>query len=153
MAKSPFNEIDLIVVDYNLGGDEEHGEAFVEKIRQHDCWTEVVFYSAAQSSELWDAVRSRELEGVFITNHHGVSAKVEKVAYQAVRKVLDLNMMRGMVMAEVGDLDLLLGAIVEKAFDSSDQGEGHVRPFGGHLDLGYRIPSLHSSTSAETGTA
>ena len=35
MAKSPFNEIDLIVVDYNLGGDEEHGEAFVEKIRQH----------------------------------------------------------------------------------------------------------------------
>ncbi len=112
MAKQPFDDIDLIVVDYNLGGSQEHGEAFIRQIRDHDILTEVIFYSAAGATDLWDAVRVRELEGVYVTNRQGVSSKVEKVGYQSLRKVLDLNMMRGIVMAEVGDLDLVLDEIV-----------------------------------------
>jgi hypothetical protein len=115
MAKEPFSEVDLIVVDYNLGGNQERGEAFIRKIREHDILTEVIFYSAAGATDLWDAVRVRQLEGVYVTNRQGVTAKVEKVGYQSLRKVLDLNMMRGIVMAEVGDLDLLIDAIVVAA--------------------------------------
>jgi hypothetical protein len=115
MAKAPFSEIDLIVVDYNLGGDQEHGEAFIKKIRDHDILTEVVFYSAAGAPELWEAVRTWQLEGVYVTNRQGVSDKVQKVGHQSVRKVLDVNMMRGIVMAEVGDLDLVIDEIVAAA--------------------------------------
>ncbi|MBV5634657.1 hypothetical protein KUT41_06545 [Pseudomonas aeruginosa] len=43
MAHEPFNEFDLIVVDYNLEAHELHGSTFIKKIRDHQVFTEVVF--------------------------------------------------------------------------------------------------------------
>ncbi len=117
MSHEPFREFDLIVVDYNL---EEygHGEEFIKKIRDHDIYTEVVFYSSFKASELWNAVREKELEGVFIANKTGVLTKIEKVAKQSIRKVLDLENVRGIVMAEVGNIDAQLDEIINAAFMS-----------------------------------
>ncbi len=116
MSHQPFREFDLIVVDYNLEEYDKHGEEFIKKIRDHNVYTEVVFYSANPVAELWEAVKSKELEGVFISSRPGVLIKIERVAQQSVRKMLDLENVRGIVMAEVGNIDFQLDEIINTAF-------------------------------------
>lgn len=107
----PFEKIDLIVVDRNL---EEYGEGqnFIADLRDHSIYTEVIFYTAGNASDLWDAIREKQLEGVFVSNRSVVLSKIYKVGRQAIRKVLDLENMRGIVMAELGELDHLLDDIM-----------------------------------------
>jgi len=129
LSHQPFREFDLIVVDYNLEEYETHGEIFIKKIRDHDVFTEVVFYSANPTSELWNAVRDQELEGVFVASrqNQGVITKIEKVAAQSVRKVLDLENVRGIVMAEVGNIDIRLDTIINSVFTQlSDENQKSI---------------------------
>lgn len=110
---APFDKFDMIVVDFKIGDD--RGDTFIKSVRDQRVYTEVIFYSTSESSELWEAIRIKQLEGVFVTNKRGIEQKVIRVAEQSVRKVLDLENMRGIVMSEVGDLDALLGDIFERA--------------------------------------
>jgi DNA-binding NtrC family response regulator len=120
MRHEPFKEFDLIAVDYNLEACGEHGENFIQNLRQHGIYTEVVFYSANESSYLWNAVRKKELEGVFIASRAGggEQTKIINVAKQSVHKFLDLNNIRGVIMAEVGNIDDQLDMIARKSFDA-----------------------------------
>jgi hypothetical protein len=113
MRKEPFNDYDLIVVDYNLGDNQPHGETFIKRIRDHRIYTEVIFYSAQPSTNLWAAIGQAQLEGVYVANRQVILDKLSSVAHQSVHKVLDLNNMRGMVMAEVGDIDVTLASILQ----------------------------------------
>jgi len=117
LSKSPFNDYDLIIVDYNL---EEYGQGqdFIAQIRDQEVYTEVIFYSAGAASALWDSVGRLQLEGIYVANKNVIIEKILKVGQQALRKVLDVENMRGIVMAEVGDLDHLLDGIVRAAVDS-----------------------------------
>lgn len=105
----PFDKFDLIVVDFKLG--DELGDTFIKDIRDNEVFTEVILYSFSESSDLWKAIHDKKLEGVFITHKGSISQKLLRVARQSVRKVLDLENMRGIVMSEVGDLDALLESI------------------------------------------
>lgn len=110
-AHSPFEKYDLIVVDRNLEGYKD-GQEFIADIRMHEVFTEVIFYSAGEASTLWDDIRKKELEGIFVSSRHNIQSKIEKVGRQSIRKILDLENIRGIVMAEVGELDLLLDEII-----------------------------------------
>jgi CheY-like chemotaxis protein len=126
MKHEPFKEFDLIAVDYNLEACGEHGENFIQQIRQQGIYTEVVFYSANASSELWNAVRQKELEGVFIASRSGggEQTKIISVARQSVHKFLDLNNIRGVIMAEVGSIDEQLDLIAQTFFnDLTNEGK------------------------------
>lgn len=120
LAHSPFRDLDLIVVDYDLGEDTEHGQNFIRNIRDNNVLTEVVFYSNYGSKELWTAIAERELEGVYVANRNSVLPRIEKVARQSVQKILDLNNMRGMVMAEVGDIDRILDEVFAVGWPTLD---------------------------------
>lgn len=113
----PFDRYDLIVVDYSLEG-MDSGDSFIQKIRDHDIYTEIIFYSANRTSELWSAISEKKLEGIFVSPKANIIEKALKVAKQSVRKVLDLENMRGIVMSEVGDLDILLEEIFSSAFSA-----------------------------------
>lgn len=125
MKHEPFSDFDLIAVDYNLEACEEHGENFIANIRSHGVYTEIVFYSANQLSDLWEAVKQKKLEGVFIASRKdgGEQTKIINVARQSVHKFLDLNNIRGVIMAEVGNIDGLLDTIAEKHFNDLDSVE------------------------------
>lgn len=117
---SPFADLDLIIVDLDLGNDEK-GANFIKEVRDQEVFTEIIFYSSRRSAEIWDAIKEEMLEGVFVANKNsGIEQKVVRVAKQSVRKVLDLDNMRGIVMAEVGELDGLL----ENIFHSAIHGVG-----------------------------
>ena len=116
MKHAPFTEIDLVVVDFNL---EEHGEGkdFIRKVRDSDVFSEVIFYSAQAAEELWEAIKEKKLEGVYVANKDNIVSKILGVGEFTLRKVLDLENMRGIVMAEVGDLDRLLEEIFSLAMN------------------------------------
>lgn len=116
MKKSPFNEFDLIVVDYNLGDDETHGDDFIKLLREQNVYTDVVFYTGGSTASLWDGVKNKKLEGVFLSNVGGIIPKVIRVAKQSVKKIVDLENMRGIVMAQVGDLDQDLKQLLSVGF-------------------------------------
>jgi CheY-like chemotaxis protein len=116
MQHAPFKEFDLVAMDYNLEEFGEHGQTFIKKIRNHDVYTEVVFYSANKVSDLWKAIEKEKLEGIFVASrtHQGEITKILKVAKQSIQKVLDLENVRGIVMAEVGNIDEQLELIALK---------------------------------------
>lgn len=117
---SPFELYDLIVVDRKLEGYED-GQEFIANIRGNAVYTEVIFYTAGNTSDLWEAIRERELEGVFVSSRNTVLFKIEAVGRQSVRKILDLENMRGIVMAEVGELDHLLDEIIIFGVESLEE--------------------------------
>ena len=127
IAHKPFNDFDLIVVDYNLGDNQPHGEEFIKSIREHNVLTEVVFYSANPAKDLWDAIRVKELEGIYVSGRDTVVSKIERVAQHSLHKVLDLNNMRGLIMAELGDLDLQFDGLLALGWSSlEDAGRTYV---------------------------
>jgi len=110
-AHSPFEAYDLIVVDRKLEGYSD-GQEFIAEIRENKIYTEMIFYTAGETSDLWKAIYDKQLEGVFVSNRDGIISKIQKIGRQSIRKILDLNNMRGIVMAEVGELDSLLEEII-----------------------------------------
>jgi len=106
----PFNQFDMLVVDLELGGN-EHGAQFIKNVRDNNVFAEIIFYSMKGADELWQIIGRERLEGVFVVYKTRIEQKLIRVAHQSVRKVLDLENMRGIVMAEVGDLDEILEKI------------------------------------------
>lgn len=142
---SPFKQFDMIVVDFKLG--DEHGDKFIKNVREQEVFTEIIFYSFSESTDLWKAVHDQKLEGVFVTHKSGIARKILRVAQQSVRKVLDLENMRGIVMSEVGDLDALLEDIFISAMSgiSLEQQEEVFKRF--HLDTNEQAVKHQSAIS------
>lgn len=115
-ARAPYADCDLIVVDFNLQ-EHGHGQDFISQVRSQNVFTEVVFYSSAPSDQLWQAIFEKRLEGVYVASRQNIQERMLQIGEQTVRKVLDLENMRGIVMAGVGDLDLLLDDILIRAIN------------------------------------
>jgi len=122
LSRAPFRIFDLIVVDKNLQSSED-GQDFIERIREHSVYTEVIFYTNAEISELWDGIYEKRLEGIFVTSRDNVISKIVSVGKQSVSKVLDLENMRGIVMAEVGEIDRILGEILTLGLSKLSEAE------------------------------
>jgi len=121
---APFDKCDLLVVDFKLEG-MPGGDDFITNVRSHEVYTEIIFYSANPIGDLWKSIGEKQLEGVFVSNRNAVSPKIIRVAQQSVRKVLDLENMRGIVMSEVGDLDALLETIFLLAIEGIPEEKKH----------------------------
>lgn len=143
---APFDKFDMIVVDFKLG--DEQGDKFIKDVREQEVFTEIILYSFSESSDLWRAVHDQKLEGVFVTHKSGIERKLLRVARQSVRKVLDLENMRGIVMSEVGDLDALLEDIFVHAMNgiSKDQQKNVFERF--HKDTNEQAEQRQSALSA-----
>jgi hypothetical protein len=104
--KINFDEFDIILMDYNLSSDEK-GDILINKIREHNFFSEILFYSAYGASFLRKAVHDNELDGVHCADRpvNSFLPKVKEVIKVTVKKVLDLNTIRGIVMAETSDID------------------------------------------------
>ena len=115
---------DLIIVDYNLT-DTIHGSDLIAEIREHNLLTEIIFYSAKPGVTLRNIVAGHNLDGVFICNKtkESLENKILAIFSLTVRKVIDLENMRGIVMSGVADLDRLLQVFIKKCHDKLDDQE------------------------------
>lgn len=129
-----YNDYDLILMDLNLA-DKPNGAELISKIRDLGVYTDVVFYSASGMNALRAKGQEKELEGVYYSGRtpdvHFVR-KVNAVIDSTIRKVQDLNNLRGLVMAEVSELDLQMASIIEK-FYIVNSSEEKTATFKQHL--------------------
>jgi DNA-binding NarL/FixJ family response regulator len=117
-----YEEFDLILMDYNLSGIEK-GDILINRIREHNFFSEIVFYSEIGAPKLRQAVLENELDGVYCSDRQPDSflLKVQEVIKTTVRKVLDLNTMRGIVMAETSNIDEKMLEIISLYANTLDE--------------------------------
>lgn len=118
-----YNDYDLILMDLNLA-DQPNGAELTSKIRDLGVYTDVVFYSASGIEELRAKGREKELEGVFYSGRTPEIAfvkRVKAVIDATTKKVQDLNNLRGLVMAEVSELDALMDRTMLSYFNTEER--------------------------------
>ena len=101
------NNFDLILMDWNLGASMPNGASLAKRVR-NNVHTEIVFYSSATPKELRAAIYEEEIDGVYCTRRDNLTSETMSVINTTIKKVLDLNHMRGIVMAVVSDFDNLI---------------------------------------------
>ena len=101
------DEVDLILVDWDLGGG-VHGQDVIERIRQFAPYKDIVFYSGKPAADLRLLAYERGLEGIYCANREDLIYEVLGVFDKQVKKVLDLDHTRGIVMGATSDIENMI---------------------------------------------
>lgn len=109
---------DLILIDLNLAG-KSKGQDIVEKIRNNELYTDVVFYS--QHTDFLEEVG--KLEGVFYCVRDELENKTKKIIDITVKREQDVNNLRGLLIAEAIDLERRMESFITSYFGLSKNNE------------------------------
>ncbi|WP_159284806.1 hypothetical protein [Tenacibaculum maritimum] len=113
-------EYDIMFIDFNLD-DKVYGSEIIEFIRSQDdnsILTDVIFYSSDIES-VRDKLKENGFEGVYTSPRTEFIGKAEKVILSTIKKVQEVNPIRGLIMAETSDLDNLMLEIINKMLEVS----------------------------------
>jgi CheY-like chemotaxis protein len=106
-------ELDLLMVDYHMDG--LSGDQLVRLIRETDhIYLPVIFYSSSTVSDLLDAVRAAELDGVYIANRDLLINKVKEVVGSLLVKEQTVKQVRGLLMEGVSEIDAQFNEIFQR---------------------------------------
>ena len=113
-------DYDLLLVDLNLDDDESgDGNKIIEEIRNNDIYTEIIFYSS-HYAHLIDLLKENRTEGIFTSERNQIDTKAKKIIDVTLHKIQDVNNLRGLIMAEVAELDRLKKNIIQKFNKEAD---------------------------------
>lgn len=118
-----YESYDLLIVDLNLAGIK--GPALIDRIRHNEgVYTEVVFYSSDGERAVRNALKEYEIDGAYCAGRENddFEDKVQKVIKTTIKKVQDLNNMRGLIMAETSDIDNTMFAIIQAVIEKNSFG-------------------------------
>lgn len=119
-----YDDFDLLIADLNLAGTK--GTALIDRIRHNlGIYTEVIFYSSEGEKAVRNALKEYEIDGAYCADRgEDFEDKVRKVIKTTVKKVQDLNNMRGLIMAETSDIDKIMFEIITKVLEKNTSGIG-----------------------------
>jgi len=109
IALNKLKDYDLLLVDFTLRGSDS-GEKiieFIRNIKEHPILTDVLFYSSAVEN-VRNSMRELGLEGVYTADRKEVETKFEQVVTTTIKKIQEVNTIRGLIMAETSDLDEIM---------------------------------------------
>ena len=107
---SSYNPYDLIIFDYDLGGKSVDGLSIASHLRSK-VFTDMIFYSGKVPKELRQLLFESEVDGVFIVHRDNFYDDIEPILEDHIKKMSDMNNMRGVVMSETSQMDLRLREI------------------------------------------
>lgn len=113
------DHIDLVLMDYDLGGGPKGDDGLVE-VRHLFSYKDLVFYSA-QAPDLLSLVANKGVQGVFCSSRNELPDTVIGVFEALVKKVLDIDHSRGIVMGATSDIDHLVNESLELVFGGADK--------------------------------
>lgn len=145
------DEIDLILVDWNLGQGLK-GQDVISEIRQIVPFKDIIFYSAnADVGELKDASYGAGNEGVYFVVRAELVDETIQLFLTMIKKVLDLDHTRGIVMGATSDVDQMARECLSLAHQLLDDAEkdGVLKEMVELL--GKKVPSLEKSVAKLTG--
>ncbi|KJG17088.1 hypothetical protein [Photobacterium angustum] len=104
---SSYNPYDLIIFDFDLGGKSENGLSIAYHLRSK-IFTDMIFYSGQIPEELRERLFEKKVDGVFIVHRPSFFDDIEPIVEDHIKKMSDMNNMRGVVMSETSNMDLKL---------------------------------------------
>jgi hypothetical protein len=114
------DEIDLILVDWDLGGNLE-GQDAIAAIREVVLYKDIVFYSARNPADtLRKLAFEKGVEGIYCASREELVEEVLGVFESLVKKVLDLDHTRGIVMGATSDIDSMVNECLAAIHAQSD---------------------------------
>ena len=122
LTKMKYNDYDLILVDYNLNcGSENRGNNILTLLRNRKILADAIFYSNTDIATLYEKVKQDKISNVSIFdravfNDENIDQIYEIITYY-LKKDLDLNSMRGIMMSEVAKFDNKIWDILSKITD------------------------------------
>jgi hypothetical protein len=117
------DEIDLILVDWDLGSGAT-GQDAIATTRQAIPYKDVVFYSAMKpAEELRQLAFDSRLEGIYCASRENLVEEVMGVFESLVKKVLDLDHTRGIVMGATSDIDNMVSQCLVEIHGRCDEKE------------------------------
>lgn len=99
--------IDLVLVDYDLGSG-NGGEIALAEIRHALPYKEIIFYTAADVEKLREIAYAGKLDGLHFSTRFNLADDAYSLIDEMLRKVMDIDHMRGVVMAATSDIDFLI---------------------------------------------
>lgn len=122
LTKMEYNDYDLILVDYNLNcGSEKRGNNILTLLRNRKILADAIFYSNTDIATLYEKVKQDKISNVSIFdrgvfNDENIDQIYEIITYY-LKKDLDLNSMRGIMMSEVAKFDNIIWDILRNITD------------------------------------
>jgi hypothetical protein len=116
IARKEGRDFDLVIIDYNLGREDTNGAVAAKRMRTQLPYTDIIFYSSDPSADLLTQLAQQEVAGVFVANRESLGDTLNGVTDTIVGKAVDLNHMRGIAMAEVAEMDVLMEEILHRVF-------------------------------------
>ncbi len=114
------DEIDLVLVDWELGSGDQ-GQNAIDTIRERIPHKDIVFYSArTDTAQLRRLAFELSLDGLFFSDRRDLVNEVEGVFESLVKKALDLDHIRGIVMGATSDIEHMTRECLTIAHDLSD---------------------------------
>lgn len=113
------DHIDLILMDYDLGAGGKGDDGLVA-VRNKFQYKDIIFYSS-QAAELKDMVANKKVQGVYCSTRNDLPDTVDGVFEALVKKVLDIDHSRGIVMGATSDVDHLVNECLRAIFEISDE--------------------------------
>lgn len=101
------DEIDLVLVDYDLG-EGPKGDTALKEIRNTLPFKDIVFYSANSPANLKELAFKQEVQGVYCAHRNDLVDTVVGVFETLVKKVIDIDHMRGIVMGATSEIDCIV---------------------------------------------
>ncbi|MFC4779647.1 hypothetical protein ACFO9Q_22940 [Paenibacillus sp. GCM10023252] len=106
------DDYDLILTDLNLS-EEDTGDKILENLRSHNILTEVLFYSSNATGINDIITRHKWVERVsFLVGAKELLSKIKQLISLTIKKLQEVNTMRGLVMSETSELDVKMTGII-----------------------------------------
>jgi len=114
IVRDSIKEFDLLLVDFDLGEEGQTGDILINLIR-NKVYSEILFYST-NYSDLRSKLNNNDfMDGVFTSSRDELEEKTKKLINVTIKKVQDVNNLRGLIMAEVAELERIKEKIIIKA--------------------------------------
>lgn len=117
---------DVIFSDFNIN-ENKTGKDFIVDIRNRNVNAEVLFYSAQQTPPETGLDRISFLKLYSDNAYEDMKNKMKSVIDLTVEKLKDLTNLRGLVMSEVSELDMMMKEIVADYCKKSESDEKELR--------------------------
>ena len=130
-AKVAIKEIkyDIIFSDYNIGITDK-GDDFIAYVRAQNVNTEILFYSALENVPKLNLDRISFFNIPKPNGHPKLLEKMKSLIDLTIEKLTDLQIIRGIVMTEVSELDNLMERVIIDFFVDSN---GNPNPQREHV--------------------
>jgi hypothetical protein len=114
------DHIDLVLMDYDLGNG-PNGSAGIEMVRDTFPFKDIVFYSASGIQKLQQSLSEGKYQGIFYSSRQDLPDTAVGVFRALVKKVLDIEHSRGIVMGATSEIDYFINELLAVVFGKADE--------------------------------